>query len=77
MSALAAAAVFAGAGCGALLRWAFGLWLNPVFPTVPLGTLAANLVGGLLVGLASGFFAGHDGRQKMPVVRTPRKNTPS
>ncbi|HEY2346362.1 MAG TPA: fluoride efflux transporter CrcB [Xanthomonadaceae bacterium] len=40
-----------GAALGALLRWHLGMWLNPVFPTIPLGTLAANLVGGLLVGV--------------------------
>lgn len=56
MSVLSAFAVFVGAGCGALLRWGFGLWLNPVFPTLPLGTLTANLVGGLLVGVAGAFF---------------------
>ncbi len=50
-------AVFGGAGCGALLRWGLGSLLNPVFPTVPLGTVAANLIGGLLVGVASVSFA--------------------
>jgi CrcB protein len=60
MSGLAILAVFGGAGCGALLRWGLGSWLNPVLPTLPLGTVAANLIGGLLVGLASGFF-GHQG----------------
>ena len=49
-------AVFGGAGLGAWLRWAFGLWLNPVLPLLPLGTVAANLLGGLLVGVASAFF---------------------
>lgn len=49
-------AVFVGAGFGALLRWILGQGLNPLFPTVPLGTLAANLLGGLLVGVASSFF---------------------
>lgn len=58
---LAIAAVFSGAGFGALLRWVLSIWLNPVFPAVPLGTLAANLVGGLLVGVASAFFAQHGG----------------
>jgi fluoride exporter len=53
--------VFGGAGCGALLRWGLGSMLNPVFPTVPLGTLAANLIGGLLVGAASAFFTHHSG----------------
>ncbi len=45
-------AVGAGAALGAWLRWWLGLVLNPVFPTLPLGTLAANLVGGYLMGLA-------------------------
>lgn len=53
--------VFGGAGCGALLRWGLGSLLNPVFPTVPLGTVAANLIGGLLVGVASAFFTHHTG----------------
>lgn len=61
MSILAVFAVFGGAGLGALLRWGFSLWLNPVFPTLPLGTLAANLVGGLLVGIATTFFGQHAG----------------
>jgi fluoride exporter len=52
-------AVFGGAGLGAVLRWGLGHWLNPLFTTVPLGTVAANLIGGLLVGFASAFFAHH------------------
>ena len=56
MSGISTLAVFGGAGAGALLRWWLGSWLNPVFPTIPLGTLAANLIGGLLVGVASAFF---------------------
>ena len=40
------------AAVGAWLRWGLGLFLNPVFPTVPLGTLAANLIGGFLMGIA-------------------------
>lgn len=59
MSGLPILAIFGGAGCGALLRWVFAVWLNPVFPPIPLGTLAANLVGGLLVGVASAFFTSH------------------
>lgn len=49
--------VFVGAGLGACLRWWLGLLLNPIFPTMPLGTLAANLLGGFLVGVAVAFFA--------------------
>jgi CrcB protein len=45
-------AVGSGAALGACLRWWLGLVLNPIFPTVPLGTLAANLAGGLLMGIA-------------------------
>ncbi|WP_028007827.1 fluoride efflux transporter CrcB [Solimonas flava] len=48
-----------GAACGAWLRWLLGLWLNPLFPTVPFGTLAANLLGGYLMGLAMALFAHH------------------
>lgn len=54
-------AVGIGAAIGAWLRWGFGLWLNPVMPELPLGTLAANLVGGYLVGLAVAFFMQHPG----------------
>jgi len=41
-----------GAALGAWLRWGLGVLLNPVFPTLPMGTLAANLGGGLLMGFA-------------------------
>ena len=55
--AMGTAAFFAvglGAACGAWLRWGLVLWLNPLFTLVPLGTLVANLVGGLLMGVALG-----------------------
>jgi CrcB protein len=52
----ALAAIAVGATLGAWLRWGLSLLLNPVFPTVPLGTLAANLLGGYLVGMAVVFF---------------------
>jgi CrcB protein len=48
-----------GACAGALARWQLGLWLNPsVLPgtALPLGTLAANLIGGYLVGVAVALF---------------------
>lgn len=47
-------AVGAGAALGAWARWGLGMLLNPVFPVLPLGTLAANLTGGLLIGLTMG-----------------------
>lgn len=54
-------AVGAGAAIGAWLRWGLGLWLNPVLPAVPLGTLAANLIGGYFIGLFLAWFAEHPG----------------
>jgi len=52
---LSVASICVGASAGALLRWLFSGWLNPLWPAVPLGTLAANLVGGYLVGVAYAF----------------------
>jgi|SRR5215831_14680506 len=51
------AAIGIGGGLGALLRWWLGLTLNAHFPAIPPGTLAANLLGGYIVGLAVAFFA--------------------
>lgn len=59
MSALGFLAVGLGAALGAWLRWALNFALNPLFPTVPLGTLAANVAGGYLVGIAVEYFAQH------------------
>jgi CrcB protein len=53
-------AVGAGAAIGAWVRWWLGIVLNPVFPTLPLGTLGANLIGGLLMGIAMGLVAQFD-----------------
>ena len=50
-------AISVGASLGALLRWWLGSQLNSLFPTIPPGTLAANLVGGYVVGIAIAFFA--------------------
>lgn len=52
-------AVGAGAALGAWMRWGLGAWLNAVLPNLPLGTLAANLVGGLLIGIAVEVFTVH------------------
>ena len=51
------AAIAFGATAGAWLRWGLSHWLNPRLPQFPLGTLAANLIGGYLVGIAVAFFA--------------------
>ena len=52
-------AVGLGAAVGAWLRWALSILLNPLFPLLPLGTLTANLVGGLLMGVAMEFMSRH------------------
>jgi len=50
-------AICLGASCGALLRWFLGMQLNAIFPTLPLGTLVANLLGGYGIGVAIAFFS--------------------
>jgi CrcB protein len=54
-------AVGIGAALGAWARWGLGAWLNAVLPQVPLGTLAANLVGGYLIGVSLAWFALSEG----------------
>lgn len=52
-------AVGLGAAIGAWLRWGLAIWLNSPADPVPYGTLAANLIGGYLVGLVVAYFAQH------------------
>ena len=54
-------AVGAGAAIGAWMRWGLSVWLNPARAPVPLGTLAANLIGGYAIGLAMGWIASRPG----------------
>lgn len=44
-----------GAILGAAARWQLGIWLNPLLQAVSFGTLFANLLGCLLIGIALGF----------------------
>lgn len=55
----AAASVGVGAAVGALLRWRLALAFNASHTWLPVGTLAANLLGGYLIGLAVAAFAQH------------------
>jgi fluoride exporter len=50
-------ALAAGSVLGGVSRWTLGLKLNSMFPTLPLGTLSANLIAGYIVGVAIAFFA--------------------
>ncbi|SOZ52536.1 molybdopterin cofactor biosynthesis [Cupriavidus taiwanensis] len=61
MGALGFVAVGVGAAAGAWLRWGFSVLWNAINPAMPYGTLAANLLGGYLIGLAVGFFDTHAG----------------
>jgi fluoride exporter len=54
-------AICIGASFGALARWQLGLWLNPG-AVLPWGTLAANLIGGYLIGVCVAAF------QSMPQI---------
>ncbi|RDK10631.1 fluoride efflux transporter CrcB [Cupriavidus lacunae] len=61
MGPLGFVAVGMGAAAGAWLRWGFAVLWNAINPALPYGTLAANLLGGYLIGLAVGFFDTHAG----------------
>jgi len=58
---LALVAIAAGSVLGAWLRWGLSYWLNPRMPSLPLGTLASNLIGGYLIGIAVAVFVAHPG----------------
>ena len=60
MNLISFLAVGIGASFGAVMRWLLGIVLNPVLPAMPLGTLASNLIGGLIMGIALGFFAHYE-----------------
>ncbi|SBV35468.1 Protein CrcB homolog [uncultured Stenotrophomonas sp.] len=50
-------AIAVGSMLGGFLRWGLGIRLNALFPDVPPGTLAANMIAGYIVGIALAFFA--------------------
>jgi CrcB protein len=61
MTASGVAAVGIGAALGAWLRWGLGAAMNAMVPALPMGTLAANLIGGYLVGIAVAIFEQYGG----------------
>jgi CrcB protein len=52
-------AVSVGGMLGCLLRWCLAIFLNRYFPTIPPGTLAANLIGCYIIGMAIAFFTAY------------------
>lgn len=52
-------AVAIGAGLGALLRWWLSAKLNALFPAIPPGTLASNMVGAYVIGASIAFFGNY------------------
>ncbi len=59
MGAAGFAAVGIGAMLGAWARWGLSVAFNAVLPSLPLGTLASNLIGGYLIGVAMEVFLQH------------------
>jgi CrcB protein len=57
--ALSVLAISFGAALGAVLRWLLAVRFNPLWTALPLGTLAANLIGGYAIGLALGWLGQH------------------
>lgn len=57
MSGMGFLAVGSGAVLGAWLRWLLSIALNPLFASIPLGTLGANWIGAYLMGLVMGIFS--------------------
>jgi CrcB protein len=49
--------VFVGGGFGSVVRYLIGKWLNNLENTIPYGTMLANVLGSLLIGLILGYFA--------------------
>lgn len=52
-------AIALGATLGAWARWGLSVWLNPPAGPFPYGTLAANLIGGYVIGVAMAWFSTH------------------
>ena len=61
MNAAGFAVVGIGAALGAWLRWGLGIMLNAAVPNLPLGTVAANLIGGYLIGVSVACFDTYTG----------------
>jgi fluoride exporter len=61
VNGIAVLGVGLGAALGAWARWGLAAALNARFPALPLGTLAANVLSGFLIGMAMEWFTRHAG----------------
>ena len=50
-------AVFIGGGTGSVARWLLSMRFNPLHQAIPLGTLAANLIGAFIIGMGFAWFS--------------------
>ena len=49
-------AVFIGGGTGSVARWLLSMRFNPLHQAIPMGTLAANLIGACIIGMGLAWF---------------------
>lgn len=49
--------IFIGGGAGSMLRYALGKWLNNLETSIPYGTMLANILGSLFIGIILGYTA--------------------
>ncbi|WMU74124.1 fluoride efflux transporter CrcB [Enterobacter bugandensis] len=49
-------AVFIGGGTGSVARWLLSMRFTPLHQAIPLGTLAANLIGAFIIGMGLAWF---------------------
>lgn len=49
--------VFVGGGLGSVVRYLFGKWLNNMGSSIPYGTMLANILGSLLIGIVLGYLS--------------------
>ena len=49
-------AVVIGGGTGSVARWFLSMRFNPLHQAIPMGTLAANLIGAFIIGMGLAWF---------------------
>ncbi|MFD1293486.1 fluoride efflux transporter CrcB [Lutibacter holmesii] len=49
--------VFVGGGLGSVVRYLLGKWLNNMETSIPYGTMLANILGSLIIGMVFGYLS--------------------